>query len=52
MTAVAELVRGRELLLNLTLRELRGKFKRTALGWAWSMLNPISSIVIYSRPAS
>lgn len=48
MTAVAELVRGRELLFNLTMRELRGKFKRTALGWAWSMLNPISSIVIYS----
>ena len=48
MTAVAELVQGRELLYNLTLRELRGKFKRTALGWTWSMLNPLSSIVIYT----
>jgi ABC-type polysaccharide/polyol phosphate export permease len=48
MTAVGELYKGRELLWNLTLRELRGKFKRTALGWAWSMLNPISTIVIYS----
>ena len=48
MTAVGELYKGRELLWNLTLRELRGKFKRTALGWAWSMLNPLSTIVIYS----
>ena len=48
MTTVAELVQGRELLYNLTLRELRGKFKRTALGWTWSMLNPLSSIIIFT----
>ena len=48
MTALAEMVERRELLTNLTLRELRGKFKRTALGWAWSMLNPLSAIAIYS----
>jgi ABC-type polysaccharide/polyol phosphate export permease len=48
MTALSEMVGRKELLTNLTLRELRGKFKRTALGWAWSMLNPISSIAIYS----
>ena len=42
------MVERRELLTNLTLRELRGKFKRTALGWAWSMLNPLSAIAIYS----
>lgn len=33
---------------NLTLRELRSKYKRSALGWFWSLLNPLSSIVIYS----
>jgi ABC-type polysaccharide/polyol phosphate export permease len=48
MTAAAELYQGSELLWNLTTRELRGKFKRTALGWAWSMLNPISTIAIFS----
>lgn len=48
MTSPSELYKGRELLWNLTLRELRGKFKRTALGWAWSMLNPLSTIVIFS----
>lgn len=48
MTALAEMVSRRELLTNLTLRELRGKYKRTALGWAWSMLNPLSAIAIFS----
>lgn len=44
---VAELVDTRELILNLTLRELRGKYKRSVLGWAWSMLNPLSAALIY-----
>ena len=29
----AELVSSRELMINLTLRELRGKYKRSVLGW-------------------
>jgi ABC-2 type transport system permease protein len=37
-----------ELLWNLTLRELRGRFKRSALGWLWSIINPLSLIAIYS----
>lgn len=37
-----------ELLVNLTLRELRGKFKRTALGWGWSVLNPVLNLVVYA----
>lgn len=37
-----------ELLRNLTLRELRGKFKRTTLGWAWSVLNPALSLLVYA----
>lgn len=36
-----------ELLRNLTLRELRSKFKRSALGWLWSVINPLASIAIY-----
>ncbi len=43
-----ELISQRELLWNLTLRELRSKYKRSALGWFWSLLNPLSSIIIYS----
>jgi homopolymeric O-antigen transport system permease protein len=37
-----------ELLWNLTLRELRGKFKRSTLGWLWSVINPLAMIGIYS----
>ena len=44
----AELRRSQNLLWNLTLRELRAKYRRSILGWAWSMLNPLSSMLIYS----
>ena len=37
-----------ELLWNLTLRELRSKFKRSTLGWLWSVINPLASIAIYT----
>lgn len=37
-----------ELLWNLTLRELRSKFKRSALGWLWSIINPLANIAIYT----
>jgi ABC-type polysaccharide/polyol phosphate export permease len=37
-----------ELLANLTLRELRGKFKRTTLGWAWSVVNPVLNLAVYA----
>lgn len=43
-----ELRRSRNLLWNLTLRELRAKYRRSLLGWAWSMLNPLSSMLIYT----
>lgn len=48
MTTVTELSRHRELFANLTLRELRGKYKRSLLGWGWSLLNPIAQMGIYS----
>lgn len=37
-----------ELLWNLTLREMRSKFKRSTLGWLWSVLNPLANIAIYT----
>jgi len=37
-----------DLLLNLTLRELRGKYRRSFLGWGWSLLNPLALVAIYS----
>ncbi len=48
MTRIAELVESRELVVNLTLRELRGKYKRSVLGWAWSLLNPLATMAIFS----
>jgi ABC-2 type transport system permease protein len=48
MTKLAELAASRELLTNLTLRELRGKYKRSALGWTWSLLNPLAIMLIFT----
>ncbi len=48
MTSVAELRRSRDLMVNLTLRELRGKYKRSILGWSWSLLNPLASMLVFT----
>ncbi|MEN9747104.1 MAG: hypothetical protein RL729_1576, partial [Actinomycetota bacterium] len=46
--AFTELLESRSLLWNLTLRELRSKYRRSFLGWAWSLLNPLSNMLIYT----
>lgn len=48
MSSASELIARRELLWNLTLRELRGRYKRSVLGWGWSLLNPIAFMVVYT----
>ena len=48
MTYVGEIWSSRELLQNLTNREVRGKYRRTALGQLWSLANPIAAILIYT----
>jgi ABC-type polysaccharide/polyol phosphate export permease len=48
VTALAELAESKELFVNLTLRELRGKYKRSLLGWTWSLLNPLATMVIFT----
>src|SRR2546430_10610899 len=48
MTRLAEYAEARELTVNLTLRELRGRYKRSALGWTWSLLNPLSTVIVFS----
>lgn len=40
--------RAVELLTNLTLREIRGQFKRTTFGRLWSVINPVVTIAIYA----
>jgi ABC-2 type transport system permease protein len=36
------------LLANLTLREIKGQYKKTTLGRLWSLLNPLANIAVYS----
>ena len=43
-----ELAESRELLGNLVSRELRGKYKRSFLGWSWSLVNPLSLAAVYT----
>lgn len=48
MSSVTEVVQARDLWFNLTLRELRGKYKRSWLGWGWSLLNPLAMTAIFT----
>jgi lipopolysaccharide transport system permease protein len=48
MTTLAEYKASRELFTNLTLRDLRAKYKRSFFGWAWSLANPIAMTVVYT----
>ena len=48
MSYLSDIWGSRELLQNLTNREVRGKYRRTALGQLWSLANPIAAILIYT----
>jgi lipopolysaccharide transport system permease protein len=38
----------RDLLVNLTQRELRTRYRRSMLGWLWAMVNPALTTAVYS----
>lgn len=42
-----ELWQHRELVANLTRRDLKARYKRSFLGWLWSLINPAASLAIY-----
>jgi ABC-type polysaccharide/polyol phosphate export permease len=48
VSALADLRASRDLLVNLTQREIKGKYKRTALGQVWSLLNPVAVMAMYA----
>jgi lipopolysaccharide transport system permease protein len=48
MKYLQEVWGSRELLFNLTSREVRGKYKRTVFGQLWSLANPLALMLIYS----
>jgi ABC-2 type transport system permease protein len=46
--AFQELWSARSLVSNLAQRDLRARYKRSVLGWLWSLINPASTLLIYS----
>lgn len=48
MTAVTEIWTYRNLIYNLAQRELRARYKKSLLGWLWSLINPASILAIYT----
>jgi ABC-2 type transport system permease protein/lipopolysaccharide transport system permease protein len=43
-----DLWRSRELLLTLTEREIRARYKQAVLGYAWAALNPLLLMVVFT----
>jgi ABC-2 type transport system permease protein len=48
MRALTELYQYRELLANLVKRELKVKYKRSVLGFFWSFLNPLLTMLVFT----
>ena len=45
---IKEIYKSRELLKNLTSKELKLKYKNSALGFIWSFFNPLMMMVVYT----
>ncbi len=45
---VTELWGYRTLIVNLTEREFKAKYKKSVLGWLWSLLNPMATLAVYT----
>ncbi|PJJ71218.1 ABC-2 type transport system permease protein [Diaminobutyricimonas aerilata] len=48
MSYLTEILSSRELLINLTRREIQGKYKRTIFGQLWSLVNPLAMMLVYT----
>jgi lipopolysaccharide transport system permease protein len=48
LTELRELYRFRELLWILVLRDLKVRYKNSALGFAWSLINPVIQVAVIS----
>ena len=48
MAFVTQVVSYRGLIGHLAQRELKSKYKRSVLGWLWSLLNPAATLLIYT----
>jgi lipopolysaccharide transport system permease protein len=47
-TSLVEIWQYRELLYNLTVRDLKVRYKNSVLGVAWSLLNPILMMLVFT----
>jgi ABC-type polysaccharide/polyol phosphate export permease len=45
---LVELFRYRELVWNLVLRDLKARYKNSVLGFLWSLLNPLLTMVVFT----
>src|SRR5437867_3419574 len=43
-----ELLRYRDLVVQLVSRDLRTRYKRSVLGFAWTMLNPLLMLIVFT----
>jgi ABC-type polysaccharide/polyol phosphate export permease len=48
VNTVTEIWTYRNLVYNLAQRELRARYKKSILGWLWSLINPAATLLIYS----
>ena len=48
LAELRELYRFRELLWILVLRDLKVRYKNSALGFAWSLINPAVQVAVMS----
>lgn len=45
---LVELAKYRELIVNLTIRELKARYKNSVLGFFWSLLNPLGMMLVFT----
>ena len=49
MKNLKELYDYRQMIFSLVKKDLRGRYKGSALGFLWTFLNPLLQLVVYSR---
>ena len=48
MRTLKELYQYREMIFSLVRKDLRGRYKGSALGFLWTFLNPLLQLVVYT----
>ena len=48
MSYIKDVLGSRELMMNLAVREIKGKYKKTILGQLWSLANPLALMLVYT----